>query len=273
MSEEEALGKVVTHRADRAGENKGSFFEVFTVALRLGLSSFGGPIAHLGYFREEYVVRKKWIDDRSYGDLVALCQFSPGPASSQVGMAIGIARAGVPGALAAWLGFTLPSALALVLFAFGLERFGEAGASGWLGGLKIVAAAVVAQAVWGMACLFCVDRYRVTVAIFAAIATLTWQSAAAQIIAIIAGGLFGWILSELAAPATSSPVRFQISKPLAIGAWVVLLTLLFTLPLLRQFTTSRTLEVFDSFFRVGSLVFAQCGRRWPVESFRSLEII
>src|SRR5258705_1766042 len=127
------------------------FFEVVGVALRLGLTSFGGPIAHLGYFRDEYVVRRKWLDEKSYADLVALCQFLPGPASSQVGMAIGIARAGLPGALAAWLGFTLPSAVLLVAFAFGVSAIGTVAAAGWLHGLKVVAVAVVAQAGLGLA--------------------------------------------------------------------------------------------------------------------------
>src|SRR6185503_7587945 len=135
-----------------------AFLEVLRVALRLGLTSFGGPIAHLGYFRDEYVVRWKWLDEKSYADLVALCQFLPGPASSQVGMAIGIARAGLPGALAAWLGFTLPSALLLVVFAFGVSAIGTVAAAGWLHGLKVVAVAVVAQAVWGMAKSLCPDR-------------------------------------------------------------------------------------------------------------------
>src|SRR5688500_1957315 len=155
-------------------QNPGSFIEVLWVSTRLGLTSFGGPIAHLGYFHEEYVKRRKWLDEKSYADLVALCQFLPGPASSQVGMAVGIARAGLPGALAAWLGFTLPSALALVLFAFGVNALGGAAVAGWLHGLKVVAVAVVAQAVWGMAKSLCPDRQRATLAILAAIVTLGW---------------------------------------------------------------------------------------------------
>lgn len=232
-----------------------AFFEVFVVALALGLTSFGGPIAHLGYFRAEYVVRRKWLDEKSYGDLVALCQFLPGPASSQVGMAIGIARAGLPGALAAWLGFTLPSALLLVGFAFGVNALGASGASGWLHGLKIVAVAVVAQAVWGMAKSFCPDRQRATIAIIAALVTLGWPTAAGQLVAITAAGIFGsWFL----APAVLSSQRhgrFLVSKAAGIGAWVIFFALLLGLPALRSWADNHWLDVFDSFFRVGSLVF------------------
>src|SRR6266700_8271521 len=138
--------------------------EVFTAFLKLGLTSFGGPVAHLGYFRNEFVERRKWVDEQTYADLVALCQFLSGPASSQVGVAVGIFRAGLLGGLAAWLGFTLPSALALVAFAYGLQALGGTDA-GWLHGLKIVAVAVVAQAVWGMAQTLTPDRQRATMAV------------------------------------------------------------------------------------------------------------
>src|SRR5439155_13460664 len=150
----------------RAG---GSWREVLGAFLRLGLTSFGGPVAHLGYFREEFVTRRRWLDDRSYADLVALCQFLPGPASSQVGIAVGLLRAGYAGALAAWTGFTLPSALAMVLFAYGLGALGDVAASGWLHGLKVVAVAVVAQAVLGMMRALAPDRERATMAVVAAI--------------------------------------------------------------------------------------------------------
>src|SRR3954462_14584865 len=129
----------------------GSALEVLLAATRLGLTSFGGPVAHLGYFRDEYVIRRKWVDEATYADIVALCQFLPGPASSQVGVSLGIMRAGLPGGLAAWLGFTTPSAVALILFAYGVALFGDLNHAAWLHGLKIVAVAVVAQAVWGMA--------------------------------------------------------------------------------------------------------------------------
>src|SRR5215204_5687648 len=152
-------------------KTRGSALEVLAVSTRLGLTSFGGPIAHLGYFRAEYVERRRWLDERTYADLVALCQFLPGPASSQVGIAIGITRAGPLGGLMAWLGFTLPSAIALAAFAIGVRGANLADA-GWLHGLKIVAVAVVAQAVWGMARQLTPDRPRATLAILAAIVAL-----------------------------------------------------------------------------------------------------
>jgi chromate transporter len=237
------------------GQARGSFFEVLRASLRLGLTSFGGPIAHLGYFHEEYVKRRKWIDEQSYADLVALCQFLPGPASSQVSIAIGIARARLSGGLAAWLGFTLPSALALVAFAFGVGAFANTAVAGWLHGLKIVAVAVVAQAVWGMARSLCPDRERATIAIAASIATLAWPSAVAQVSAIGVAGLIGWKLFPAADSTLKSHLRFPLSKKLAVGAWTVFFALLIGLPLLRQVAANPALEVFDSFFRVGSLVF------------------
>src|SRR5687767_3710947 len=175
--------------------NRGSIFEVFAVALRLGLTSFGGPVAHLGYFREEYVVRRKWLDEAHYADLVALCQFLPGPASSQVGMALGIMRAGLLGGLVAWLGFTLPSAVALVAFAYGLQAAGVVDA-GWLHGLKVVAVAVVAQAVWGMARTLAPDRERASLAIAAALAVLASRTALTQVLVIVVAGALGRVLLE-----------------------------------------------------------------------------
>src|ERR1051325_4848825 len=163
MSERAAASEAAPGRA------RGSFFEVLRASLRLGLTSFGGPIAHLGYFHEEYVKRRQWSDEQSYADLVALCQFLPGPASSQVGIAIGITRARLLGGIAAWLGFTIPSALALIAFAFGIGSFASTGDAGWLHGLKVVAVAVVAQAVWGMARSLCPDRERATIAILASL--------------------------------------------------------------------------------------------------------
>jgi chromate transporter len=234
---------------------KGSFLEVLGVAFRLGLTSFGGPIAHLGYFRDEYVVRRKWLDEKSYADLVALCQFLPGPASSQVGMAIGIARAGLPGALGAWLGFTLPSALALVLFAFGVAALGGAADAGWLHGLKIVAVAVVAQAVWGMAKSLCPDRQRATLAILAAIVTLGWPGAVGQLLSLAAAGIIGWFLLPPVGLGAEAHTQFPIAKRKGVIAWSIFFTLLLGLPVARQLIASHALDVFDSFFRVGSLVF------------------
>ena len=237
-------------------QNQGSFLEVLWVATRLGLTSFGGPIAHLGYFHEEYVKRRKWIDEQSYADLVALCQFLPGPASSQVSIAIGIARAGLPGGFAAWLGFTLPSALALIAFAFGIGAFANAADAGWLHGLKVVAVAVVAQAVWGMARSLCPDRERATLAILASIVTLAWPTAVGQLSSIAIAGVVGSIIFPATVSSSSlSHMRFPVEKRTGIAAWIIFFTLLIGLPLLRQIAPSHALEVFDSFFRVGSLVF------------------
>src|SRR5262249_60488588 len=157
--------------------------EVLGASTRLGLTSFGGPVAHLGYFREEYVVRRRWRDEAHYADLVALCQFLPGPASSQVSMAIGITRAGLLGGVAAWVGFTLPSALALVAFAYGVRTIGFADA-GWLHGLKVVAVAVVAQAVWGMGRTLAPDRARASLAIVTAGVPLPSRSVAPPVVAL-----------------------------------------------------------------------------------------
>ncbi len=234
---------------------KGSVREVFGVALRLGLTSFGGPIAHLGYFHDEYVVRRKWLDEQSYADTVALCQFLPGPASSQVGMAVGIARAGLPGAFAAWLGFTLPSALALTLFAFGVAVLGGNADAGWLHGLKIVAAAVVAQAIWGMAKNLCPDRERASLAILAAILTLNWADAAGQLTSIAAAGAIGWLFLPATGLGTSEHQKFPVSKRAGLFTWGIFLVLLGGLPVLRQLVESHALDVFDGFFRVGALVF------------------
>jgi len=229
--------------------------EVLGVALRLGLTSFGGPIAHLGYFREEYVVQRRWLDETSYADVVALCQFLPGPASSQVGIAIGYIRAGMAGGLAAWIGFTLPSALALVMFAYGVEEFDVIDA-GWLHGLKLVAVAVVAQAVWGMGRSLALDRDRATIVIVAAVAALAWQSAIMQVSIILVSGFVGWkILKVDAVQSSKDSLSTFIPKWMGIVALVVFFVILAGLPLARQLESSQTLAIFDSFFRSGSLVF------------------
>lgn len=246
--------QVITDKA-LDDQNQGSFLEVLLVSTRLGLTSFGGPIAHLGYFHDEYVKRKKWIDEQSYADLVALCQFLPGPASSQVSIAIGISRARLLGGLAAWIGFTMPSALALIAFAFGIGTFASTADAGWLHGLKVVAVAVVAQAVWGMACSLCPDRERATIAILASIVTLAWQSALGQIASIAVAGVVGSIIFSGTASSTLSHMRFPVGKKLGIIASIIFFSLLLGLPLIRQSAPNHTLEVFDSFFRVGSLVF------------------
>jgi chromate transporter len=234
--------------------HRGSVLEVLGAATRLGLTSFGGPVAHLGYFREEYVTRRRWLDERSYADLVALCQFLPGPASSQVGIAVGMLRAGLPGAVAAWLGFTLPSAVALVLFAYGVRAAGG-GDAGWLHGLKVVAVAVVAQAVWGMARALAPDRPRATLALLAAIVVLLSPTAAVQVVIIAAAGLIGWRALPSAGVPHELDLRVPVGRRLAVAAWVVFGGLLVGLPLARRLAPGPALEVFDSFFRVGSLVF------------------
>jgi chromate transporter len=228
--------------------------EVLGVATRLGLTSFGGPVAHLGYFREEYVARRKWLDEATYVDLVALCQFLPGPASSQVGIAIGITRAGLLGGVAAWLGFTLPSAIALVAFAYGLRVLEVAGA-GWLHGLKVAAVAVVALAVWGMARSLAPDRGRATLAILAAIAALVWSGGVAQVVIIAAAALVGLRLLPGAAAGTSAPLVVSVGRRLGAAMLVLFFALLLALPIARQLGGGQALAVFDSFFRAGSLVF------------------
>jgi chromate transporter len=239
----------------RAASGARSLLEVLWVSTRLGLTSFGGPIAHLGYFHGEYVVRRKWLDEHGFADLVALCQFLPGPASSKVGIAVGIIRAGLPGGVLAWLGFTLPSALALVAFAYGVTTTGTAAGAGWLHGLKVVAVAVVALAVWGMARMLCPDRERATLAILTAIVASAWPTTAGQVVPIVAAGLVGLRLFPGATPPPSLHMRVPVGKWLGAASWVTLVGLLVALPLLRQVSSDRALAVFDSFFRVGSPVF------------------
>lgn len=233
----------------------GSVLEVFKAFLVLGLTSFGGPVAHIGYFRDAFVSRRRWLDEAAYADLVALSQFTPGPASSKVGIAIGLTRAGLPGAFAAWVGFTLPSALALVLFAYGVDAFGGDLEAGWLQGLKIVAVAVVAQAVWGMAKNLCPDAQRFTVAVFASVIVTTWPTSLGQVAAIALGALAGWLF--LRGKAENAYVDLVLPFGKAAGALCLTLffTLLIGLPVAAALHPSDTLAVFDSFYRSGSLVF------------------
>jgi chromate transporter len=234
----------------------GSATEVFAAFLKLGLTSFGGPVAHIGYFRDEFVKRRKWFDERTYADVVALCQFLPGPASSQVGMAIGLSRAGYLGALAAWTAFTLPSALAMVLFAYGLTTYGNVLGSGWLHGLKAAAVAVVAVAVLGMARSLTPDRERATIAVAAAVVALAMPVTWGQIGAIAVGAVAGLIFLR-----GSTNNEQHVSLPLsvtrsqAIGALVLFFALLIGLPLLAASTSSHAVKLFDAFYRAGSLVF------------------
>ena len=235
----------------------GTWQEVLGVFFRLGLTSFGGPVAHLGYFRETFVVRRQWLDERAYADLIALCQFLPGPASSQTGLAIGLARAGLPGALAAWTGFTLPSALALVLFAYGLGALGEVSGAGWLGGLKIAAVAVVAQAVFGMARSLCPDRERATFAVFATLIVLAVPGALGQVGAIALGGLAGLLLlrGKTQGSQPGSALQIPLGRRFALVCLALFFTLLLGLPLLRAALGSEPLALFETFYRAGSLVF------------------
>jgi chromate transporter len=234
---------------------RGSPLEVLSAFLKLGLTSFGGPVAHLGYFQTEFVRHRRWLDDRSYADLVALCQFLPGPASSQVGMALGLQRAGWLGALMAWVGFTLPSALALIAFAYGIAHYSELAASGAVQGLKIVAVAVVAQAVWGMARSLCPDRPRAGLAILAALLTLALPSAIGQVGAIVASGLVGWLLLKLPQQAAGPHVGCGVSRRAGMIALVLFTLLLLGLPLLALGSGSALWSLVDGFYRAGALVF------------------
>lgn len=233
----------------------GHWLEVLKVFTRLGLTSFGGPVAHLGYFREEFVARRKWLDDRVYADLVALCQFLPGPASSQVGIAIGLARAGYAGALAAWLGFTMPSALALLLFAYGVGALGDVSGVGWIHGLKVAAVAVVAQAVLGMMRTLAPDRERASLAVAAAAIVLAVPSAFGQIGAIALGALAGLWLPRPAAPENHIALPLVVGRRAGAGFVAAFFVLLFGLPLAVAATGSHALAVFEAFYRAGSLVF------------------
>ncbi|MYB48018.1 MAG: chromate efflux transporter [Dehalococcoidia bacterium] len=230
--------------------------EILLVAFRLGLTSFGGPVAHLGYFREEYVVARKWLDERSYADLVALCQFLPGPASSQLGIAVGITRGGLLGGVAAWLGFTLPSAALLILFAYGVTEFDDLVTEGWLRGLKTVAVAVVALALWGMAKNLTPDKERVTIAVLSCIALLFWAHPIANIVVIAVAGLVGWRLLRDHTDSVDTPTqKFSIGRWFALTCLAVFLVLLIGTPIIRQAVENDWLNVFDGFYRSGSLVF------------------
>ncbi|MBN8978645.1 MAG: chromate efflux transporter [Rhizobiales bacterium] len=234
---------------------RGSPMEVLRAFLKFGLTSFGGPIAHIGYFRNEFVLRRKWIDEHAYADLVGLCQFLPGPASSQVRFSIGLLRAGYLGALAAWVGFTLPSAMALVLFAYGASTLNGPIGNGLLHGLKLTAVAIVAQAVWGMARNLCPDRERASIAAPAALILLLSTSSIAQIGAIAIGALAGLWLCRSDAPAPSGQVKMPVSRTAGLVALSGFVVLLLGLPALRELTGSSGVALFDAFYRSGALVF------------------
>ncbi|TAL81173.1 MAG: chromate efflux transporter [Beijerinckiaceae bacterium] len=233
----------------------GSPFEVLLVFLRLGVSCFGGPIAHIGYFRDEFVVRRRWLDEPAYADLVGLCQFLPGPASSQVGFSLGLMRAGYLGGLAAWTGFTLPSAILLILFAYGAGSLNGPIGTGLLHGLKLVAVAIVAQAVWGMARTLCPDRQRASIAVAAALIILFSAASAAQIGAIALGGVAGLWLCRAAPGISSGHVAMPVSRPVGIAALAAFVVVLIGLPVLRGYGAPQGVALFDAFYRSGALVF------------------
>ena len=242
-----------TARAEPA--RRGDVLEVLWAFLKLGLTSFGGPVAHLGYFRTEFVERRRWLDDKSYADLVALCQFLPGPASSQVGMALGLGRAGWAGALAAWAGFTLPSAVALVVFAYGVAQWSALAASGAVHGLKVVAVAVVAQAVWGMSRSLCPDRLRAGIAIVAALLVLAAPTAAGQLGAIVLGGLVGRWALRLAPLEPAQHRDHGIGRRTGALLLALCAALLVLLPALATMQPSMALDAVAVAYQAGSLVF------------------
>ena len=237
---------------DRA--SAGSISETFLIALRLGLTSFGGPIAHLGYFRAEYVTRRGWLSEQEYGDLVALCQFLPGPASSQVGMAVGIKRAGLAGGLAAWLGFTLPSAVLLIAFGYRVQHSTNLD-SGWIHGLLLVAVAVVAQAVWGMARQFCTSRLTQTVAVLATIWTLIWTGGIAELTMFLAAAAVGWRLVSPALRPVADAEPSSAHRRRGAGILLMFFVLLGGLPILRAVTQAHAIALISSFYQAGALIF------------------
>ena len=229
------------------------YLEILKASTKLGLTSFGGPAAHIGYFRDEYVEKRKWLDDKAYADLVALCQFLPGPASSQVGISIGMLRGGILGGFLSWFGFTMPSVLILALFAMFIS--GGAFDTGWIQGLKIVAVAVVAHALLGMGKSLAPDRPRIAIAVLSATAILLMPTAWAQIGVIIVAGMVGYFIyrSEKAPEAVKLALTF--GKKTGIAAWMIFAGLLIGLPLLRPLIESSYYAIFDIFYRVGSIVF------------------
>ncbi len=231
-----------------------SLLELLLVSTKLGLTSFGGPIAHLGYFHEEYVRRRKWLDEKNFADLVALCQFLPGPASSQVGIGIGVMRAGIIGGIISFMGFTLPSVLFLILFALMVKGL-DIGNAEWIHGLKLVAVAVVAQAILGMAKNLTPDLKRKVIALFALVTTLLWQTAISQIGVILTSACVGLFLYKQSEELNQDKIDFPISKTFGGICLSLFFILLFLLPILREFTGLKWLAMFDSFYRSGSLVF------------------
>ena len=228
---------------------------IFLSFLRLGCTSFGGPIAHLGYFRNEFVVRRKWLDEATFADIVGLCQFLPGPASSQVGFTIGLLKGGPLGAVAAWTAFTLPSALLMFAFAYGHSLFSGKVGAGVLHGLELVAVAVVAQAVWGMMQTLAPDRTRASIAVAGAGIVLLWGHASSQLVAIVVGAILGVILCREASAPARETLPISISRFAASGALVVFTALLIGPAIFAATTHDQAAALFQAFYRSGALVF------------------
>jgi chromate transporter len=228
--------------------------EVFPAFLKLGLTSFGGPVAHLGYFRSEFVAKRRWVDEAAYADILALCQFLPGPASSQVGLSLGLLRAGIPGAFCAWLGFTTPSALLMIAFGYGVGALRDVAGSQWLHGLKIVAVAVVAQAVIAMARTLAPDPVRAAVALAAGGLVVQAPTTFGQIVAILFGALVGWWACPPEARGTSA-LAIAMRRRWSAGALALFVVLLAGLPIAALASGDHLLAVIDSFYRSGALVF------------------
>lgn len=247
----------IAEKSVGSAPQRGTAAEVFRVFLGLGLTSFGGPVAHLGYFREAFVVRHKWISDRAFADLVALCQFLPGPASSQVGMAIGLMRAGYLGLLAAWSAFTLPSAIILVAFAYGAGTLETVAGTGWIQGLKAAAVAVVAHAVLGMARSLTPDKQRATIAAAGMIGAMLIPFAAGQVLVIVLGGLIGlaWLRPAVGPAEEDEALAVAVRRRTALLFLALFLALLVILPILAAAMPNATLRLIDGFYRAGSLVF------------------
>jgi chromate transporter len=247
----------VAKKSIQRRNQSGSPVEVLLAFGKLGVSCFGGPIAHIGYFREEFVAQRRWLDEHAYADLVALCQFLPGPASSQVGFSIGLMRGGYLGGLAAWTAFTLPSAILLLLFAYGANALQGPIGTGLLHGLKLVAVAIVAQAVWGMARTLAPDRERASIAVVAALIILFSSASVAQMGAIALGGVAGLWLCRAALPASTGEghMSIPVSRPVGFLCLAAFFLLLFGLPLLLTWSNSQGVALFDAFYRSGALVF------------------
>jgi chromate transporter len=256
--------------------NSHSAVEVLRAFLKLGLISFGGPIAHIGYFGDEFVTRRRWLDDKTYTELVALCQFLPGPTSSQVGFSIGLMRAGYLGGLAAWTGFTLPSAIALALFAYGAHALAGPVGMGLLHGLKLVAVAIVAQAVFGMARTLCPDRQRASIAALAMLLILNSSSSITQMVAILLGGAAGLLVCRTPAPLSAACMSMPVSRRAGVASLITFILLLIGLPV--GFGSHPGVALFDAFYQSGALVFggghvvlpllrdAFVGRNWVSDS-------